>query len=54
MGEILPNQTPYLIVYATVAESGPYTTAASITASNRPDPNATNDVAPTITLVPQP
>jgi hypothetical protein len=40
-------------VHVTVAESGPYTTQAAITASSRPDPNESNNSAELITLVPQ-
>jgi large repetitive protein len=52
VGELGYGDYASLTVYVTVAESGPYTTVAAITASSRPDPNESNNSVELITLAP--
>jgi hypothetical protein len=52
VGELGRGATAYVQVFVTVAETGPYTTSAAITASSRPDPNAADNSVAEVTLTP--
>jgi hypothetical protein len=54
VGDLAYGATATLSLQATVAESGPYTTGAAITASSRPDPYLDNNSAAIVTLVTNP
>jgi uncharacterized repeat protein (TIGR01451 family) len=52
IGQLGMNGSATLLLYVTVGEAGPYTTSASITSSNRPDPDPSDDTTAQITLTP--
>ena len=52
VGALSAGGTAYVQVTFTVMEEGPYTTGAAITASSRPDPEASNNTVAPVTLAP--